>query len=86
MIWAYLAGLATLPGLVGVYSLISWATGRNRGSSGCIACNHLTPYEIGDYSNITAWLISARHDAWWSFRGWHRNAVKAQFAKWGRTT
>jgi hypothetical protein len=72
---AYLAGLLTLPALVGGYFLFNWAFSRTQAYGDCIACEHLPEHEIGEAYNISEWTRAQRHDLWWSHRAWHRKAV-----------
>lgn len=75
IIFSYLAGVVTLPVLVGVYFLLNWAFSKTQAYGDCEACDHLPEHEIGDAFNISEWLRAQWHDLWWSHRSWHRKAV-----------
>lgn len=75
MVIAYIAGLLTLPALVGAYFLLNWAFSKTQAYGDCEACEHLPEHEIGDNFNISEWLRAQWHDIWWSHRAWHRKAV-----------
>lgn len=81
MVFAYFAGLLTLPALVAAYFLLNWAFSRTQAYGECLVCEHLQAREIGDNFNIVEVARVKWHDLWWSHRSWHRTAVKAYWAK-----
>jgi hypothetical protein len=84
MIWAYLAGLLTLPLGFVVWNAVSWARARGWGQSGCYVCEHGAVGEIGEKTNLRGWSERQWHRWYWSKRAWHKAAWRAHWAYRGK--
>jgi hypothetical protein len=80
MIWAYLAGVVTLPVGYAILVLLYLALQRNQGAGGCHVCTHYPMYETGEHARIVGWFMELPHNVWWSRRKWHREAWAAHWA------